>query len=592
MAAPMHFDLFPQPAFDFLSRPPPQKKRPAGPLPPAPYPLTIDNLVTTIPSGSVRRSSTASITTWVSKVIPGTPAPISPPTTTPTSSRRPSLTFRRSSITWNGGRRPSLTTPRRPSASFLNVAETPIAATPSFKDCKYDLSALGYTYAVVPLPTPMEPKSSSPRSGIDLPKLLIPTFSPPLPKRSPTKSHGPLRLFRSRFRSKSISASTRRPLPSSPAKPKSPTVTVSKPKSKSNKTSRRRSRSVSGTDSASTSISERKKATYANLAKHAYTSGGASLQRDVALMQFLDGGSDEKNIKNVMRKKAKAERSERGLDFECKGEDVAVDGVWRDGKGGIWRDEDEELEFYGLLDGNGDGKERVSSEWVNFSGNGDVSPAGAAEDEDEERRGSVSTQDSDLDPRYVVPAASTDNIAVDIDIDVLSPSSPPSHHPIPGLTMLTIPSRPNRPAPHLHKAPSFLLEAFVPRPAPPAPHKRPRSLSDAMLSAQPAQPAPLPKGKDRRRPAPLNLRPIENHASLMPALCAIQGEAEFLGDSFEPTPFSEAVTTRSTKVTKADIEGVNGTRRGLARRASVLNLGVGFLLKAVGGGKKENVVGA
>ncbi|EIM80311.1 uncharacterized protein STEHIDRAFT_172599 [Stereum hirsutum FP-91666 SS1] len=582
MAAPMHFDLFPQPAFDFLSRPPPQKKRPAGPPPPTP-PLTISNLITTAPSSSYRRSSVTGITTWASKVIPGTPAPTSPPTTTPTSGRRPSLIFRRSSVSWNGGRRSSFTANRRPSASFLNVAETPIAATPSFKDCKYDLSALGYTYAVVPLPTPMEPISPTRRSGIDLPKLHIPTFSSSTPKGSPTKPHGPLHLFRSRFRSKSISASTRLPLPSSPSKPKSST-TLTKPKSKSNKASRRRSRSVSGTDSASTSTSERKKSTYANLAKHEYTAGGASLQRDVALMQFMGGGSHEKNIKNVMRKKAKAERKEQGLDFECKGEDVAVDEVWRDGKGGIWRDEDEALEYHGLLDGYSSSKERVSREWVGFGGSGEVSPTGAAEDE-EERRGSVSTQDSDLDPRYVVPAASTENVAVDIDINVLSHSSPPAQSSAPGITMLTVPSRPNRLAPHLRKAPSFILEAFVPRSPPPVPHQRSRSLSDAISSVQPVQPTPLPKGKERRRPAALDLRPIENQTNLMPALYAVQGEAEFLSDSFEPAPTSEPENVR-----KAEISEVSSVRRGLGRRASVLNLGVGLLMKAVGGAKKENGV--
>lgn len=584
MAAPMHLDLFPQPAFDFLSRPPPQKKRPAGPLPSAPHLLTIDNLITTRSHSTFsRRSSTTGIITWASKVIPGTPAPNSPPTTTPTSGRRPSLSFRRSSVSWNAGRRPSLTTSRRPSTSFLDVAETPIVTTPTLKDCKYDLSALGYTYAVVPLPTPMEPKFSASRSEIDLPKLSIPQFSHPVPKAS--KSHGPLHLFRSRFRSKSISAST----PSSPAKPKTPVITAPKLKSKSNKTSRRRSRSFSGTDSPATSISERKKATYANLTKHAYTSGGASLQRDVALMQFMEGGSDEKNIKNVMRKKAKAERKEQGLDFGCKGEDMAVDDVWRDGKGGIWRDEDEEWEYYGLLDGSGNGRERVSAEWIPFGESGAVSPTGAADDADEERRGSVSTQDSDLDPRYVVPAASTENVVVDIDISVISPSSPPTQS-IPGLTMLTIPSRPNHPAPHLRKAPSFLLEAFVPRSPPPVSHQRSRSLSDAMPSTQPAQLSPLPKGKDRRRPAPLDLRPIEKQANLMPALCAVQGEAEFLCDSFEPTPAPEAVASISTKVQKVEVPDASGGRRGLGRRASVLNLGVGLLLKAVGGAKKENSV--
>lgn len=132
-------------------------------------------------------------------------------------------------------------------------------------------------------------------------------------------------------------------------------------------------------------------------------------------------------------------------------------------------------------------EERVSREWVGLGGSGEVSPTGAADDADEERRGSVSTQDSDLDPRYVVPAASTENVAVDIDIDVLSPSSPPAQSSAPGMTMLMVPSCPNRLAPDLRKASSFILEAFVPRSPPPVPHQRSRSLSDAIPSVQPLQ---------------------------------------------------------------------------------------------------------
>lgn len=539
-------DLFPQPAFDFLSRPPPQKKRPAGPIPSIP-PLTTDNLITIAPSALARRGSATGILTWASKVVPGTPAPISPPTVTPTSTgRRPSFTSRRSSVSWTGGRRPSFTT-RRPSAALINVLEGPLPVTPSLNDCNYDLSGLGYTYAVVPLPTSMEKNSPS------------------------SKSHqGPLRRLRSRFRSKSISAE---PLPSSPVKSKSPSVP--KTRATTTKASRRRSRSVT-TDSRP-STAERKKVAYGNMANT-----GATLEQGVALMQFMDGGSTESNIKNLMRQKAKAERKERdGLDFGCRGDEgvLAVDGVYRDEKGGIWRDEYEQWEYFGLLDEFQTGKGRASNEWVGFNANGEISSTGAAENGEEDRRPSVSTQDSDLDPRYVIPIASMENVPIDIDIDVCAPTSTPlssSATPVPGPTMLTIPSRPSRPAPHLRKAPSIFLEAFVPRL--PDAHQRSHSLPDNSPV--------LPRGRDRRRPAPLNLLPLDQQPHLTPSISIVQGNDEapdardaFLGDSFEPAP-APSHASEPVKVPKVGA----APKKTLGKKASMLNLGVG-LLKKVGGGK-------
>jgi hypothetical protein len=79
-----------------------------------------------------------------------------------------------------------------------------------------------------------------------------------------------------------------------------------------------------------------------------------------------------------------------------------VGDVYRDGQSGIWWDAEEEWEYAHLLGG----EEQVGvEEWVEFREDIKVSA-------DEERRGSVSTQDSDLDVRDVVqPAEEHDDLA-------------------------------------------------------------------------------------------------------------------------------------------------------------------------------------
>jgi hypothetical protein len=75
----------------------------------------------------------------------------------------------------------------------------------------------------------------------------------------------------------------------------------------------------------------------------------ATLANEAALSQFLGGGKIETHAQALVPK---------------------GDAVWRDGKGGLWRDEAERVEYVPLL---GDGKENDSPtspgrEWIRFSG--------------------------------------------------------------------------------------------------------------------------------------------------------------------------------------------------------------------------------
>ena len=221
-------------------------------------------------------------------------------------------------------------------------------------------------------------------------------------------------------------------------------------------------------------VMQRKKAKYAALRP-------PPLSNELALMQFADGGSMDANIKRVMEAQAKASGG------------MGVGDVYRDGAGGVWWDQEEEYEYAHLL---ADGPEPGTGElqWITF--NGDASMAIDAE----ARRGSMSTQDSDLDPRYIVQPS-------DADSDLVVPGSARR----PGVSVLALPSRPRRTAKHLRK-PDYLVDVAFPR---------------SPLSPR----GPSPTGKARRRPAPLKLMP-PSPALKKPTNSPAE---EFLASSFEPS---------------------------------------------------------
>ncbi|KAG6329579.1 hypothetical protein ID866_9510 [Astraeus odoratus] len=485
------------PKYPFLAHPPPQKKRPVQPLP---SPPSCASAASPPVSGARRRSNTfAAIAAWAAHVQPGSPASLSPRSPR----RRPSL---------GRGRRPSITSVRVTSSSFLNIAPTPTTAygtTPSIADFKADLTAVGYTSVFLQLPnTPISANVSLPLHS-NAPEALKSIPVPPIP--SPTRNRRGLHRFRSlsalRPRARSKSAA-----PSSPTKMKAKAA------------------------AASAAVIKRKKAKYA-------ASRPPPLANELALMQFADGGSMNANIKRVMEAQAKAAG------------DMGVSDVYRDGEGGVWWDQEEEWEYAHLLaDGSETGAHGTGElQWVTFGGDGSPSALDAVV---EERRGSVSTQDSDLDPRFIVQPTDHD---VD-DLVLFGSALAPLATRKPAMSVLALPSRPRRAAKHLRK-PDYLVDIAFPR-VPLSP-RSPKFGSSAFANAGITK----PKGKARRRPAPLKLTPPSpalKRPTNSPA-DAENGRAEFLSSSFEPvTPITPATAANIT-----DAQGV-ATRGKLTPRT--LNL--------------------
>ncbi|KAH7921207.1 hypothetical protein BV22DRAFT_1096910 [Leucogyrophana mollusca] len=525
------------PVYAFLSfppPPPPQKKRPTQPLPSPPPAYK-----PTAPAPARRRSSTFSaIASWASHVQPGSPASLSPRSPR----RRPSI---------GRGRRPSITSVRATSGSFLNIVETPTTAhrtgtTPSVRDFKADLTAVGYTSVFLQLPnTPISatlPITLTTRTG----DKRIPVPAVP---GSPTRKPRTLSRFRSlsvlkRGRSKSAA-------PSSPIGHKMKTKEIS-----------------------SAAIVKRKKAKYAMRP--------APLANELALMQFADGGDMDSHIKRVMEQQAKA--------IAGPGRVAGVSDVYRDGEGGVWWDQEEEWEYAHLLggdDGNAHGTGDL--QWVTFGEA--TSPSVVRVGETEERRGSVSTQDSDLDPRYIVQP--TDHLDAD-DLAVFGSALAPIATRKPGMSVLSLPARPRRAAKHLRK-PDFLVDAAFSRAL--SSPKSPKFATTTFSGA----PANKPKGKARRRPAPLTLSP-PSPALKRPTnspVDAVKVRQDFLESSFEPAVPATPVKPRASQDTRGKLttrplnvplRGVNDSslslpgRKTIAKKPSRLN--VMGLFKA---SKKEEV---
>ncbi|KAJ7272697.1 hypothetical protein B0H12DRAFT_1215786 [Mycena haematopus] len=352
---------------------------------------------------------------------------------------------------WAAKVQPGSPAPRSPRRSSVCSASFVLVDTPSVKD--FDLTNLGYSSVFVQFPiTPSTPSPFHPKAPTH-PFAHIPL--PPVPASPPAKRRA-LKHFRSlsaltRTRAKSVSSA---PMPPTPA-PKSPNPSAA-----------------------------RKKAQYKSARP-------APLANELAMMQFADGGSLESHAQRVMAAQARAA-----------GPGVGVGAVFRDANGGFWWDEDEEWEYAHLLANQP--QQQNDGQWVQFGAQGKEN------DEDMERRGSVSTQDSDLDARYLVHPAEDDGIPT-----FVPRISRRTGQPVPAAPS----SRTRRAASHLHK-PEFLIDVAFGGPGP-----NPRLESAAAQSK--------PRGNARRRPAPLKLaRP---HAAPAPAPTG-DVRRDFLAASFAPVP--------------------------------------------------------
>ncbi|KAI0954759.1 hypothetical protein AcW1_006547 [Taiwanofungus camphoratus] len=530
------------PAYPFLSQPPPQKKRPTQPLPSPPLKASAPTSPRVPVNGRRRSATTSAITAWISNVQPGSPAPLTP-------RRRPSLSSaRRPSISPRSGRRPSVSSARVPSTSFLNLFDTPTTAsriTPSAKDFKPDLTSVGYTSVFVHFPT--TPSSALPAFTDRRPSIVALPL-PPVPQTSEKPKRG-LKHFRSlsalkptRSRSKSTTM------------PSSPPATITKGSVPPPPSAHTRAET-------SASVSKNKKSKYAKYRP-------PPLAAELALAQLVDGGKMDDHIRQFAEAQARAAGATM-----VDGKLVGVGDVWRDGAGGVWRDQDEEWEYAHLLGGDEDFC-TPEGEWVEFS-----SAKGQGSVEDEERRGSVSSQDSDLDPRYAMQAEAEERD----DLAVFGSALLPPALRKPGMSVLALPSRNRRAAPHLRK-PEFLLDVF------PVPQSPPHHQTKAPLSAlDNAAPQTRSTGKERRRPVPLTLTPPSPaHKCPTNPMDADQVRKDFIENSFAPAPApipSRPAAPSSRVPVRTDSRTI--TARKVALKSGTLKMDVRGLLRAMGGKKVE-----
>ncbi|KAG9313202.1 hypothetical protein JVU11DRAFT_6661 [Chiua virens] len=228
---------------------------------------------------------------------------------------------------------------------------------------------------------------------------------------------------------------------------------------------------------------------------------------DQAVVMQVDSGDIDNVIKRAMETRARKD----GV--------VGVSDVYRDGGGRIWLDQDEQWEYAALLT-EGESSPPASGEfqWVTFGGNPSPLPA------EEWRRGSVSTQGSDLDPNYIVRPLDGDNLAV------FGSAGVPAF-------------RPPYAARQLHRS-DFSVDAAFSRP-----HVSPKSTE--FLSSGWACAGVRPKGKTTNSPFDVE-----------------QARKEFLEASFKPvipmspsgpmTPARAVSSVHSCRLTLATRQGRSG----------------------------------
>ncbi|KAI0091550.1 hypothetical protein BDY19DRAFT_904198 [Irpex rosettiformis] len=276
-------------------------------------------------SENSRRRSLAAISNWATNVQPGAPAPLSPNKTTFSDAPRSSRHGRRHST--------QMVQPVAPPAPLHYLPESPTSSEGTVTGAmKQDLQTVGYTSVIVQLPNTPPPNLDQTHHD------------------EPENARG-----KRRFKSLSIKPPSRsKPIPSPLPTPKA-----------SNSTSR-------------SSTTKDKKSKYAE-------ERPALLAQELALMQFMGGGKVEHHMKQSAEKQAKKAGAVKGKN----GQLVGVAPVWQDGQGGIWRDQEEEVEYAHLLGPTERRDTSGDAPWVQFDGRRGATGRG-------HRRGSASTQDSDL----------------------------------------------------------------------------------------------------------------------------------------------------------------------------------------------------
>ena len=324
------------PKFAFLALPPPPKKKRAA----------VNNAFRA-PTSSANSSN--AVLAWAETVHPGSPAPMTPATgiSLPHSASFVSSPrfqgFRRPSLTRVGLRRQSVgSTPSRiHSASFLHLTHTPqspthpIPATPFSADGNFDFAAFGYAsiFVDVPVSTPITPEIYKPK-----PMTRLPSHHDAITISQVTKptSTG---VFKRLLGNK-------------------PKTTKSRPSAQKK----------GGKAGANAAVSDYLSVSLAKRSKYGERPGSAvekkkrevyaaalppTVKQEAQMRQAIEGGSLEYNIQKVMEEKAKREGT--AVKIHSTDGTKVVEGVetaHRDGRGGIWWDQEEQWEFTHLLAAN------------------------------------------------------------------------------------------------------------------------------------------------------------------------------------------------------------------------------------------------
>ncbi|KAJ3483658.1 hypothetical protein NLI96_g6147 [Meripilus lineatus] len=467
------------PAYSFLSHPP-QKQVPSQPLPepPAYTPFPAE-------TGRNRSATFANITAWIENVQPGTPTPATP--------RQRSSS--NSSIHVSTGRSHSR---HRDHTSTHKFGRVTAAITPTSAGFEPDLKAIGYGSAFfnfqnIVLPLPIPERKTKKRTA------------QPQPEDEPSGASKGVKRFRSLSairpgRHARSNSTTQQAIPLPLPIPVMPLSAKSFTKSSESKPSKGKSSSGKSKKS------------------HYVKSRPPPLANELALAQFIDGGSLEDHIRSYNQERAKA----AGTAKTPNGQRVVVDDVWRDGQGGIWRDQGEQLEYEHLLDD--DLPDPVEVEWIPFGPHPDEGKLRALPDW---TRGSYSSQGSDLDPRHAIqPADDTYTVG-----NILTPRNVGMKE---GTSFLDISPES---AKHVRK-PDFVLDMF---PAPPSSscttssHRSPLTPRADSFNNQATHGHARPTGKARRRPPPLTLAPPKSgHTVALNPSDPEEVRKDFLDASFHP----------------------------------------------------------
>ena len=531
------------PKFAFLALPPPPKKKRAA----------VNNTFRA-PVSPVNRTNT--ILAWAETVLPGSPPPMTPASGVPLPHGAPFVTsprlqaFRRPSLTRVSSRRQSVSSTRSRihSASFLHITHTPqtpahpIPATPFSADANFDFAAFGYASIFVDVPV-STPVTGAPGKYNPKPMARLPSRNDTATSSRVTKSTG-AGMFKRLLGSKPKATKSQANAQKKGGKAGANTVVADYLSVSLAKRSKY-------TEHPSSAVEKKKRGVYAAALP-------PTVKQEAQMRQAMEGGSLEYNIQKVMEEKGKREGTAVKVN-SAEGIKVVegVETAHRDGRGGIWWDQEEQWEFAHLLAAN-----RVpvsarcvgSETWVTFD---NTKPKEDERDDFTDLSSLPSSKCTDL--HYIRPLLVIDDSTEQLVYGRVKRSSSvvgsmilPSPSTKSSNIILAIPSRPTR-TKHLLQ-PGFLKDVVAVPPTPSTPsayshsssHPRsPGRITRFVVGNSSSSPARRQRSRSRsvtrkqRKPAPPPLKIVPLGPATKLAVNVgpeDDGRRLFLEDSFRPDP--------------------------------------------------------